>query len=163
METTKRDRDATVDLFLEFSADITAKNRMGNTPLHLASACGDLSTVKKLCMAKADINSRSNKGRTPLFVAAENGGREVIAFLLNNKADASILADGDEGVLHAAARCKRCHPHTIQWLLDAGAGVHARSGDLKTPLMLASESVLDCLIEDLYSKVSPSSAAPWQM
>eukprot|EP00960_Hanusia_phi_P030556 748704-Hanusia_phi.AAC.3 len=162
-EATRRDRGATVDLFLEFSADVTAKNNMGNTPLHLASACGDLNTVRKLCMAKADVNSRSHKGRTPLFIAAENGSREVLAFLLNNKADVSILADGEEGVLHAAARCKKCHPDTIQWLLDAGAGVHARAGDLKTPLKLATENVLDSLIEGLFSKVSCLLSMPDEM
>ena len=50
---------ATVDLLLKAGAKASTANRYGVTPLYLASANGDASTVARLLEAGADPNTRS--------------------------------------------------------------------------------------------------------
>jgi len=52
---------------------IHARDKNGQTVLHIASRAAKLNTVKALIDAGADVNSVNNFGKTPLFLAAEVG------------------------------------------------------------------------------------------
>mmetsp|Transcript_4581 Transcript_4581/g.7396 ORF Transcript_4581/g.7396 Transcript_4581/m.7396 type:complete len:227 (+) Transcript_4581:465-1145(+) len=129
-----------------------AKNSSGLTCLHLAAGCGDLWTARQLVEWGAVVDAKALNGQTALFTACSNGRRELIAFLLNVGADATIVAEGNETVLHAAAGCSWTHPDTIQWLLDAGADPQAWRVDGKNALMMACEQVLESAITGLVSE-----------
>lgn len=59
--------------------DVNAKNKDGNTPLHL---CNDPKIARLLINAGADVNALNNEGQTPLHTCKNP---EVHAVLLENK------------------------------------------------------------------------------
>ena len=144
-------RQAVVSVLLERGADATVRNDAGTSPLHLAAGCGDLECARKLIEYGGDINCRNSAGRSPLFSAVSNGQREMVAYLLNSEADATIVTRSGVGLLHAAAMCSTTHPDIIDWLVAGGATLHGRKSDGKTPLMIATESLLQASVQHLTS------------
>ncbi len=67
-------------LLLEHGADLNARDRFGQTPLHVAAQYG-YAPVKYLIDAGAELNARDKDGRTPLHLAAAHqntGGRDLL-------------------------------------------------------------------------------------
>ena len=62
-------------------ADVNAKEKWGETPLHHAAYKGHPKALKVLMDAKADASVRNNDGKTPLDWATEWGHKECIALL----------------------------------------------------------------------------------
>jgi ankyrin repeat protein len=79
----------TVMLLLERQADVTAKTRAGETPLHIAAGKGATTAARALIANGADIEAMTPSGRTPLFSAISNGQRGAALYLLNCGADAT--------------------------------------------------------------------------
>ena len=76
-----------VELLLANKAEVNAKDKNGDTPLHEA-AFMDHSDVAALLLAnKADINAKGKDGDTPLHVAAAKGHKDVAELLLTKGAD----------------------------------------------------------------------------
>jgi ankyrin repeat protein len=63
-------------------ANIEAKDRYGNTPLHFASIHNNLAIVKALLSSGADILAANNQGRLPIHRAFSRGHSAVIKCLL---------------------------------------------------------------------------------
>ena len=63
------------------NADIHAKDKFGETPLHGASSNGHLDVVKFLVDMKVDINATTFFGETPLTVAKLKGRTNVAEYL----------------------------------------------------------------------------------
>ncbi len=63
------------NVLLSHKADMHAKNRDGQTPLHLAALQGELQAVAWLLQHGADVNARDNRGTTPLGIVLGRGGR----------------------------------------------------------------------------------------
>jgi ankyrin repeat protein len=63
-------------------ADTEAKDGLGCTPLHLASAKGHLAIVKTLLAVGANILAVSDGGRLPVHLAVRDGHSEVAKYLL---------------------------------------------------------------------------------
>ena len=68
-------------LLEKHGTNINIPDKSGWTPLHLASANGDLVLAEELVQRGADRNARTNQDRTPLELAQEHG-QEAIAALL---------------------------------------------------------------------------------
>ncbi len=69
-----------VEFLLEKGADVNAKNRAGQTPLHLAvTYCPEL--IKLLLEKGADVNARDISGSIALF--ARNADLEIVQLMLN--------------------------------------------------------------------------------
>lgn len=70
-----------VELLLEHSARVNARQNGGFTPLHAAAQNGDLEIVTLLVEAGADINLREYEGKSALDFAREGNHPAVIDYL----------------------------------------------------------------------------------
>ena len=124
------------DVWVELNsgADVMARDRFGNTPLHFAAMQG-LQCFNILLSASADVMARNDYGYTPLHYAY--GDPANIKALLTAGAD--IMARSKNGLtpLHSAA--KFGSSENIQVLLAAGADMMARSKNGLTPLHSAAQ------------------------
>ena len=75
----------------------------GDTPLHAASAAGDLPLIRDLIDKGAQANARDPEGRTPLYRATENGQADAVVVLMSLGGDAKVLPAGDMSYLRALA------------------------------------------------------------
>jgi hypothetical protein len=73
-------------LLLEHGADINVQNRLGWTPLHLASINGALEVVRLLLEHGADVEVKGNDGKTALQEAAGRGYDKVVELLREHRA-----------------------------------------------------------------------------
>jgi hypothetical protein len=85
--------------------DINLSRRRGYAALHLASARGDLATVKYLIRMKADTNVLDGSGATPLMWAVFRRHESVVKFLAP-KTDLKIARQGGETAHDLAKRMK---------------------------------------------------------
>ena len=75
-----------VSRLLDNGADVNAKDKIGNTPLHYTAGWGhkDVAAllIAELLIAKgADVNDKNNDGDTPLHIAVKNGHMDVAELL----------------------------------------------------------------------------------
>ena len=77
--------------------NLSARNRYGETPLHMVAKFGEASAVvAAIVKAGADLNARDERGRTPLHTAAVFSKKpEVVTALI--KAGADLTAKDKEG------------------------------------------------------------------
>jgi ankyrin repeat protein len=68
-------------LFRLIGIQIDEMSKMGNTPLHVAAACGHADSVRLLLAAGAHDTLQNEKGLTPLELAQKGGHSEVAAVL----------------------------------------------------------------------------------
>jgi ankyrin repeat protein/N-acetylneuraminic acid mutarotase len=64
---------AAVELLLKAGADVNARNKNGDTPLHYAVGNSQRELAELLLANKADPNERNNAGKTPLDLAKSQG------------------------------------------------------------------------------------------
>jgi uncharacterized protein len=86
-----QDEPELAELLVESGADVSARNVMGMTPLHIAQYA---SIVEVLVRHGADVNARARNGWTPLHVQAQEGedtgALEVMDALLKMGADPNL-------------------------------------------------------------------------
>ena len=68
-------------------ADIGARDKQGNTPLHIAARCNEPVIAMLLIDEGADVNMKNDAGNTPLHWAAVFDAYEVSEMLLSCGAD----------------------------------------------------------------------------
>jgi hypothetical protein len=79
-----------VKKLLKEGADVNAKDKWDDTPLHLAAIYGHIEVVKVLIENGAYVNAKNKFGNTPLHAAALNGHINVIKMLLERGAYLNI-------------------------------------------------------------------------
>jgi ankyrin repeat protein len=134
-------------LLLEHGADVHAKTRSGETPLHLLSrhtladktwngkledACDPF---KLLLRYGADVNAVNKEGRSPLHFAAMVSNHRVAALLLEHGADVDKASVYGDRPLMAAVWAE--NPDMVALLLEHGADVDETDAHGNTPLMEA--------------------------
>lgn len=83
----------TIDLLVKKEAPVNAKDNIGNTPLHLASANGYGSVVLgKLIEIGNDINDKNFYGETALTLAATNNQKASVEYLISKGAKLDLAA-----------------------------------------------------------------------
>eukprot|EP00903_Cladosiphon_okamuranus_P009132 g8725.t1 len=89
-----------IDMLVEAGANIEARDRFGNTPLHCASHT--LTQEAVLCLLKhgATVNALDKYLQTPLMIAAANGGTRGAA----ETVDALLRAAADETIANHEGR-----------------------------------------------------------
>ena len=115
-----------------------AANRSKQTPLHQASAAGDVDAVRKLVRSGADATARDSNNRTPINIAAQTGKNEVIQVLVKDFR-CSPHTKGFHGRTSLHSACVGGHVDVARNLVtEYGADVNARDNDNDTPLNLAA-------------------------
>jgi ankyrin repeat protein len=86
-----------VQAAIEGGADVNAKNRCRETPLHEAAQQGNDAVVQLLISKGADVNATDERGWTSLHKAAKKGNVDVVKLLINSRACLNTVADGTPG------------------------------------------------------------------
>ena len=73
-------------MLLANKADVNAKDKNGDTPLHLVAEWGYKGegfgeVIASLLAHHADVNARNNAGKTPLNLTAKNKCKEIMGLL----------------------------------------------------------------------------------
>ena len=149
-------KNATVEMVttcLKAGADLEARDKDGNTPLHWAArTTGTPAVIDALLKAGADPKVRDDAGDTPLHWAAwSTDNPSVIEMLLKAEADLKARRNSGHTPLHVAARRGNGNPDVIKALINAGADVNARENtdEKATPLHGAWKTDNPAVIEAL--------------
>jgi ankyrin repeat protein len=103
----KNDHKDVAQLLLTNRADVNAKDREAQTPLHVAVMSSKPKDLMKLLLAAgADVNAKNERGQTPLHLAVNHWWQDVtIAELLLDKgADVNIRDNHGQTALRLAMR-----------------------------------------------------------
>ncbi len=98
---------------------IDQPNALGDTPLHVTAAWGDLQGTQLLLDAGADVNARGEDGDTPLYSALLGNNPAVLELLLKRGADRAIINETGWSLLESAVEDK-CDPRIIELLAANG-------------------------------------------
>jgi ankyrin repeat protein len=130
-----------VAALLQAGADVHARDRFNQSPLHWAAANGgDLDVAKFLVEHGAVVNARDSKGKTPLCWAANGGDLAMVTFLVER--GAVVNARDNEGRIPLHWAAEECDLAIVAFLVEHGADVNARDNEGDTPLHWAK--VNDC-------------------
>ena len=99
----------------------------GDTPLHIASAQGNIPIAKLLIALGADVNAKNNDGKTPFFMAAHCGYRPIAKRTMTALAEFSPTASWG---------CNEAE--MVQLLIVKGADPNAKADFGETPLFWAA-------------------------
>ena len=142
---------STVELLLNYHANVNAQNALGYTVLHRAvsTECNNSTVVELLLNRGADVTTISEEGYTALHVAAANGNSTILECLVQAGADPSIQSTSGLTALHLAAR------HNVgaaKVLVKAGCSVNAQNSigqtSLHTAVVTACTEVVDYLLQN---------------
>lgn len=134
-------------------SDLNARNRLGNTPLFLAVAQGNLEVVQLLIQHGAHWQTHNKTQETLLMWAAADGYLDIAQWLhqrglgINDRDNA-----GDTALGKAAWRDRT---ELIEWLLAQGADPSLADQEGYTPLMGAAEQGHEEAVELLIKAKSP--------
>jgi ankyrin repeat protein len=82
-------------VLVAMGANVNARNRHGETALHVAACFNNVKAICFLLDAGANIEAKDNRGRTPLLAAACSGQPEATeALLLRGASASSTDSDG---------------------------------------------------------------------
>ena len=123
-----------VRLHLANSANLSAPDADGNTPLACAIEAGQSEVAQLLVDSGADLNGRSRQGM-PLYIAARGGHVQIVELLLAKRAEVNASGGAVGTALHGAAAMGQ--KEIVELLLAKGADVNARTTNGITPLAAA--------------------------
>ena len=119
---------------IEKGADITKKNKEGDTILMLASKEGQVPVVKMLIQKGADVNDKNDLGMTALMWASIESSSGVTKALVESGAE---LDATDNAGWTALMYASKGDFDSARELIDNGADVNIKNNDNDTALMWA--------------------------
>lgn len=126
---------ATMKMLLTAGADISAKNKDGDMPIHIAP---NVEILQLLLDHGASANALTSDGQTPLFHAAQDGAEDRVALLLKHGVDVNKADKTGVTALHLCLQGRK-GAKVLPLLLDAGANVNAATDEGKRPLHYAAQ------------------------
>lgn len=131
---------------IDHGADVDARDRSGQTPLHLAASQDQSEIVRLLLDGGADIDAPElQHGYRPLHLAASSGSVAVTELLVRRGADLDALTHHGETALHLAAA--KGYTGVIELLLKYRAKLEIRNTDGLTALEYAEKCGQDEAVE----------------
>ena len=118
---------------LDFSI-IDAKNRDGNTPLHLSVINQKTDTLRFLLNTGARIDQKNNEGNTPLQLACKKGDLQIVKHLMYIGADLKVIDRGGNNLLHLLSRSGISGIEIFNKLVKNGVNPNLRNKLGDTPL-----------------------------
>ena len=143
-----------IKTLLALGTDVDSRTFGGDqaSALHMASATGQVDTVKFLIQEGANVNIVNEASQTPLHYAAWNGHVEVIVILIENGAYVSGSESGLGDKVPLCAAAKGGHIKAAEVLLTHGADINAGGIDKYTPLGTAVSNRQVEMVKYLLSK-----------
>ncbi len=123
-------------LLVGSGTSLDVRNKIQETPLHVACANGMLNVSRFLIDRGSDVNSRDDEGFIPLHTASRFGHVEAARLLLDCGSDVNACEAKSCTPLHFASRFG--YLDLARLLIDRGADVHTQQADGWTPLHHAS-------------------------
>jgi len=148
-----------MDLVLNTSYDLNARDYNGWTPLHWAFIEGKTEIVQLLITSSKDfnidLNARGNSDWTVLHWACDYGNTEIVQLLITSSKDLNIdlnaRDDGGRTALHWA--CFYGYTEIVQLMLknweEFGLDIKAQDNQGKTPIDFVKERIQTPLYREL--------------
>jgi len=137
-------------------ADVNAKDKNGQTPLHEACEHGMRNMVELLIAEGADVNAKDNGGATPLHLMFYSGRcRMDVAELLIAKGanvNAKLTSGRWMGLTPLHYAVESGHMKIVGLLIDKGADINTQKSDGETPLQEACKLGYKDMVELLVAK-----------
>lgn len=103
----KSGRLANPEILIKHGADLNARDRSGQTPLHSAvTGINNPNVIEALIELGADMNATDNKGNTPLHEGAGMGRVQSVEALINKGADVNVRNREGETPLDVAEKAE---------------------------------------------------------
>ncbi|XP_064605463.1 E3 ubiquitin-protein ligase MIB1-like [Liolophura sinensis] len=109
------DEPAVIELLHRGGADLNARNKRRQTPLHIGVNKGHISVVKTLLGLSCHPSLQDSEGDTPLHDAISKKRDDMLALLLEHQADITVTNNNGFNALHHAAL--RGNPSAMRILL----------------------------------------------
>ncbi|CAG0895051.1 unnamed protein product [Cyprideis torosa] len=110
------------ELLIEKKAEVNAKDKLGFSPLFIATGTGLHSVVKALLAHGADPNIANHYGTAPLHQARS---AETVKLLVEKGANVDCIDVEGDTALHSC--CERCREDAVKQLLIMGASSDIRN------------------------------------
>ena len=112
-----------------------ARDREGQTPLHLAVTAGHANAVTVLCRSfGVDLDATNSSGQTALYIAAKRNAAALVESLVRAGASINVAAPDGRTPLHVAALSGATEVVRLLLRFDAKDGPLARDNKKRTPL-----------------------------
>lgn len=134
-----------ITFLLKKGADVEIVDKNKHTALYLAAEKGHHYALTNLLKFGAIVNSSSDNQVTPLHIACRKGHTNIAHDLLMYGADVQCVDEDFNTPLHTTLLHMGDNSHCIlvvEELLNRGALINKRNGEMKTPLCIASEKGL---------------------
>ncbi len=132
----------TLKALIDYGADTSTCNKVGDTILHAAANRGQTEIVSFLIAADLAVDARTQSGYTPLMYASQHGSAATVKVLVDAGADVNaLIVERDTGVSYSnaiSAAAKHGHAEVVRMLLKAGAEVDLHTEHRGSALFLAA-------------------------
>ncbi|XP_065924965.1 serine/threonine-protein phosphatase 6 regulatory ankyrin repeat subunit B isoform X3 [Magallana gigas] len=150
MDTSIR-RDQTVQILIDYAADVNLCAGDGVSSLFLACQNGHTSMVEILLSNGAYINHCTRNGESPVLKACQERHNDIVQLILEKGGDInSRTAEDEVSPLYIA--CQNGHDSTVQTLVDHGADLNLRTSSGGSPLFIACQKGYNNAVQILISK-----------
>ncbi|XP_043912117.1 fibronectin type 3 and ankyrin repeat domains protein 1 isoform X2 [Protopterus annectens] len=159
----RNDEKAVVQILQSGQVNVDVPNKLGYTPLMVASqqgylslmlACfaGHLDIIKHLRKYGVSWNTTDFGGSTPMHWAADGGHCKVVQYLISDGCKVDVKDNGSLWTPLMRVSAVSGNVDAASSLIQAGANVNAKDKDGKTPLMVAVLNNHEPLVRLLLAK-----------
>lgn len=130
----------TMELLLNFGANINFKDNNGSTPLIYSIQSEDFECAKYLIEKGADVSIKNKDSRSAIIVASYKGIKtnNILKLFIENSLDLNMVDSEGRTALWNSTDLKNYEG--MKLLLDAGADVNISDNSNETPIMLAVDA-----------------------